>query len=47
MDPAIFLDRDGVIIENCPNYVRQWEDVEILPGALEALALASCSDTRS
>ncbi len=35
---AVFLDRDGVIIENCDNYVRTWSDVEILPGALDALA---------
>jgi D-glycero-D-manno-heptose 1,7-bisphosphate phosphatase len=43
MHPAIFLDRDGVIIENCDDYVRQWEDVQILPGALEALSRASRS----
>lgn len=36
--PAIFLDRDGVIIENCSNYVRSWADVEIFPQAIEALA---------
>lgn len=39
MFPAIFLDRDGVIIENRPSYIRSWEDVEIFPGALQALAL--------
>ena len=37
MSKAIFLDRDGVIIENRSNYVRSWEDVEFLPGALKAL----------
>jgi D-glycero-D-manno-heptose 1,7-bisphosphate phosphatase len=36
--PAIFLDRDGVIIENRANYVRCWADVEIYPQALQALA---------
>lgn len=36
--PAIFLDRDGVVIENCSNYVRSWADVELFPQALEALA---------
>lgn len=36
--PAIFLDRDGVIIENRPNYVRSWDDVKIYPQALTALA---------
>jgi D-glycero-D-manno-heptose 1,7-bisphosphate phosphatase len=38
MDPAIFLDRDGVVIENRAGYVRTWEDVFIFPQALEALA---------
>lgn len=38
MQPAVFLDRDGVIIENRPEYVRGWEDVEFLPGSLVALA---------
>ncbi len=37
MDPAIFLDRDGVIIENRPNYVRTWADVDVYPQALVAL----------
>lgn len=35
--PAIFLDRDGVIIENCSSYVRSWADVEIFPQAIDAL----------
>jgi D-glycero-D-manno-heptose 1,7-bisphosphate phosphatase len=41
MHPALFLDRDGVIIENRSNYVRSWADVSFLPGALEALARVS------
>ena len=36
--PAVFLDRDGVIIENRARYVRAWADVTFLPGALAALA---------
>ena len=36
--PALFLDRDGVIIENCSNYVRSWADVAIFPQAVAALA---------
>lgn len=36
--PAIFLDRDGVIIENRDDYIKSWAEVEILPGALAALA---------
>jgi D-glycero-D-manno-heptose 1,7-bisphosphate phosphatase len=34
---GIFLDRDGVIIENRTNYVRSWDDVYIYPQALAAL----------
>ena len=37
MNPALFLDRDGVIIENRSNYVRAWSDVSIYPQAIEAL----------
>lgn len=36
--PALFLDRDGVFIENRANYVRSWEDVEFFPQAVAALA---------
>ncbi len=35
--PAVFLDRDGVIIENRHDYVKSWDEVQFLPGALEAL----------
>lgn len=35
--PALFLDRDGVIIENRANYVRSWADVTFYEQALEAL----------
>jgi len=38
MQPAVFLDRDGVIIQNRPNYVRSWVDVDIFPQALRALS---------
>ena len=37
MQPAIFLDRDGVINENRANYVRTWEQVVFLPGVFDAL----------
>ena len=37
MKPALFLDRDGVIIENRSNYVRSWSDVSIYPQAIESL----------
>ena len=37
---AIFLDRDGVIIRKAPEgeYISRSEDVEVIPGALEAIA---------
>jgi D-glycero-D-manno-heptose 1,7-bisphosphate phosphatase len=38
--PAIFLDRDGVIIENRDDYCLTWEQVAFLPGVLQALARA-------
>jgi D-glycero-D-manno-heptose 1,7-bisphosphate phosphatase len=38
MFPAIFLDRDGVLIENRHDYVREWSDVKIFPEAIRALA---------
>jgi len=38
MFPAIFLDRDGVIIENKTDYVRDWSQVNFFPGAVQALS---------
>lgn len=37
---AIFLDRDGVVIRKAPegDYVKDWSEVEFLPGSLEAIA---------
>jgi len=35
---AVLLDRDGVINEDRPDYVRSWTDFRFLPNALEALA---------
>jgi len=33
---AIFLDRDGVLIENRSEYVRDWSDVQTFPEAIRA-----------
>jgi len=44
--PAIFLDRDGVIVENRADYVKSIPEVQILPGALAALAQAARLDAR-
>jgi D-glycero-D-manno-heptose 1,7-bisphosphate phosphatase len=38
MVPAIFLDRDGVLIENVDTYVRSWADVAVYPWTFAALA---------
>jgi D-glycero-D-manno-heptose 1,7-bisphosphate phosphatase len=37
MNQVVFLDRDGVLIENRADYVRSWKDVDIFPQAIEAL----------
>jgi len=36
---TIFLDRDGVINENRPNYVKSWSEFSFLPGSKEAIAM--------
>jgi D-glycero-D-manno-heptose 1,7-bisphosphate phosphatase len=43
MIPALFLDRDGVVIKNHADYVRSWEDVVFLPQALDDLVMAASS----
>ncbi len=41
MKRAAFLDRDGVINRKLPEgqYVTRWEEMEVLPGAPEAISL--------
>jgi D-glycero-D-manno-heptose 1,7-bisphosphate phosphatase len=39
--PTIFLDRDGVIVENRADYVKTLDEVVMLPGVLAALAQAA------
>jgi histidinol-phosphate phosphatase family protein len=34
----VFLDRDGVIVRSRRDYVKSWAEVEVLDGALEAIA---------
>jgi D-glycero-D-manno-heptose 1,7-bisphosphate phosphatase len=46
MDPAIFLDRDGVLIENKADYIRDWSHVILLPEALRALSLSEIKNYR-
>jgi len=35
---TVFLDRDGVINENLPGYVRHWGEFCFVPGACDAIA---------
>lgn len=44
MFPAIFLDRDGVLIENRAEYVRDWSQVRIFPDAIRALSDAKLNN---
>ena len=34
---VVFLDRDGVINRDSPDYIKSWEEFEFLPGSLEAI----------
>ncbi len=38
---AVFLDRDGVINENCADHVKSWSEFRFIPGAREAIARMS------
>lgn len=35
---VVFLDRDGVINADSPDYIKSWEEFRFLPGSLQALA---------
>ncbi|MGD0896450.1 MAG: HAD family hydrolase [Thermoguttaceae bacterium] len=37
MRAAVFLDRDGVLIENRPDYVKDWSEVEFFQSTFEAM----------
>lgn len=43
MRPAVFLDRDGVIIENREDHVKSWLEVRFLDRALQALKQLAAS----
>jgi len=38
---VVFLDRDGVINEDRPDYVKSWEEFSFIPGAKEAIKTLS------
>jgi len=35
----VFLDRDGVINRDSPEYIKNWHEFEFLPGSIEALKI--------
>jgi D-glycero-D-manno-heptose 1,7-bisphosphate phosphatase len=35
--PAVFLDRDGTVIEHV-HHLRRWEDVRLIPGAAQSIS---------
>jgi D-glycero-D-manno-heptose 1,7-bisphosphate phosphatase len=37
LDKVVFLDRDGVINRDSPDYIKNWAEFEFLPNSLEAL----------
>jgi D-glycero-D-manno-heptose 1,7-bisphosphate phosphatase len=46
MQRAIFLDRDGVINYNRPGHIKSLAEFILLPGALQALRLLTCTGMR-
>jgi D-glycero-D-manno-heptose 1,7-bisphosphate phosphatase len=42
----VFLDRDGVINMDRPDYVKSWAEFEFLPGSLDALRLLNQQNWR-
>ena len=37
MKNVVFLDRDGVINRDSPDYIKSWSEFEFLPGSIKAL----------
>ncbi|MEE8540698.1 MAG: D-glycero-beta-D-manno-heptose 1,7-bisphosphate 7-phosphatase [Desulfobacterales bacterium] len=37
LSKVVFLDRDGVINRDSPDYVKSWSEFEFLPGSIEAI----------
>jgi len=45
-DITVFVDRDGVLLRDRPDYVKSWAEVEIVPGAFAALARLRAAGAR-
>ena len=41
--PALFLDRDGVIVQD-PGYLSRVDDLALIPGAAAQIGRASCRE---
>jgi D-glycero-D-manno-heptose 1,7-bisphosphate phosphatase len=41
---VVFLDRDGVINRDSPDYIKSWSEFEFLPGSLEAITLLTLNE---
>ena len=37
LDKVVFLDRDGVINQDSPDYIKSWAEIKFIPGSREAL----------
>lgn len=37
LQKVVFLDRDGVINRDSPNYIKSWAEFDFLPGSIEAM----------
>ena len=43
---TVFLDRDGVINEDSPDYIKCWAEFHFIPGSLDAVARLTRSGCR-
>ena len=43
MNLAVFLDRDGVITQEPPHYAHKLSQLELVPGAADAIRLLNCN----
>ena len=41
---VVFLDRDGVINRDSPDYIKSWSEFEFIPGSLEAIRLLTLNE---
>ncbi len=41
---VVFLDRDGVINQDSPEYIKSWTEFKFLPGSIEAIVQLTLND---